>query len=484
VTEILQRFAPLMAPRSVAVLGASPNGKGLGNAYIRRLRAYGYPGAIWPVHPTADSVEDLPAFRSLGETPGEVDYAFVAVAAERVPEALSAARGRVRFAQVMSSGFAETEGGAALQDRLLQAAREGGMRLLGPNCLGTHSPRGRVTFFDEVDPDPGGVGVLSQSGGLSLDILRRGRVRGLRLSALVTMGNCADLGMSDLLEYLLADEQTRVIGLYVEDAGDARRIFDLLRQAAGAKPVVLLKGGQTAEGQRAAASHTGSLAADHRLWLALARQTGMAVTETLDGFLDALLAFQQLAPRPHSPLSRVALFGNGGGTSVLATDAFVRLGFQVPRFEGAAAAAMARIAVPPGSSLANPIDIPANAMRAEDGRVAEAILRAATRHAAPDAMVMHLNMPVLLGYREVDLMGALMQAALRVRAEHPDGGHLVLVLRSDGDPATEALKRECRTRALEAGMAVFEELAPAAEALAALRAHERYVREEAEARDA
>jgi acyl-CoA synthetase (NDP forming) len=382
----------------------------------------------------------------------------------------------------MSSGFAEVEGGEALHHALLAAAASAGVRVLGPNCLGTHSPRGRMTFFDGVDPEPGSVGILSQSGGLSLDILRRGRVRGVRLSALVTMGNCADLGIADLLEYLLADPDTRVIGLYIEDAKDARRIFELLRGAgAGRKPVVLLRGGQTRDGQRAAASHTGSLASDHRLWQALARQTGVAMVETLDGFLDALLAFQLLTPRAGSPVRCVALFGNGGGTSVLATDAFARLGFAVPPFGGAARAALAALPVPPGSSLANPIDVPANALRLEEGRVAEAILRAVVAHAAPDAFVMHLNMPVLLGYAEVDLPGALMASALRVRADFPQAGHFVLVLRSDGDVATEELRRTYRARALAAGIPVLDELPAAAAALAAVRTHERFLHHEAEA---
>jgi len=482
--SVLARFQPLFAPRGIAVLGASPKGGGLGNAFIRRLRAFGYEGAIWPVHPTASEVEGLPAYPSLGDTPDIVDYAFVAIGAERVPDAIAAARGRVRFAQVMSSGFAETEGGEALQARLLEAAAEAGVRILGPNCLGTHVPRGRMTFFDGVDPDPGSIGVLSQSGGLSLDILRRGRVRGLRFSALVTMGNCADLGTADLLEYLLADPDTRVIGLYLEDARDARRIFELLRAAEGAKPVVLLKGGQTGAGQRAAASHTGSLASDHRLWEAMAAQTGVALTETLDGFLDALLTLQLLTPRPESPLRRIALFGNGGGTSVLATDAFARLGFEVPVFTGATATALAALKVPPGSSLANPIDVPANALRLEEGRVAEGILRAVYAHAAPDAFVMHLNMPVLLGYADIDLPGTLMESALRVRADHRSAGHFVLVLRSDGDVATEELRRRFRTRALAAGIPVFEELPAAAAALAALRSYEAFLAQEAQARDA
>lgn len=463
-------FAPLFAPLSIAVLGASPTGAGPGNNYIRALRQYGYAGSIHPVHPTATEVEGLPACRSLAETPEPIDYAYIAIGAERVPEALAAGAGRVRFAQVMSSGFAESEGGAALQDRLLAAARAAGLRLLGPNCLGTHAPRGRVTFTTGVTAEPGSVGVLAQSGGLSLDILRRGERRGLRFSGLVTMGNCADLGPAELLAHFQADPATRVIGLYLEDVRDARALFEALRR--GTKPVVLLKGGQTAEGQRAAASHTGSLASDHRLWQALARQTGTAMVQTLDQFIDALLAFQQLSPRPASPLREVVLFGNGGGTSVLASDEFARRGFRLARFDAAAAAALGALKVPAGSSLANPIDVPAVSLRAEDGRIAARILDVLYGQAAPDAVVMHLNVPVLLAYADFDLLGRLMDAAMEARAGRDGAGHFVLVLRSDGEAETEARRQAYRSRALAAGIPVFDEIPAAAGALAALAAHE------------
>ncbi len=463
-------FTPLFAPRSIAVLGASPSGSGPGNTYIRALRRYGYAGSIHPVHPSATEVEGLRAWRSLGETPEPIDYAYIAIGAERVPEALLAGSGRVRFAQVMSSGFAEAAGGAALQERLVAAARQAGMRLLGPNCLGTHAPRGRVTFTTGVTAEAGSVGVLAQSGGLSLDLLRRGERRGLRFSGLVTMGNCADLGPAELLEHFLADPMTRVIGLYLEDVQDARALFEVLRP--GTKPVVLLKGGQTAEGQRAAASHTGSLASDHRLWQALARQTGTALVETLDQFIDALLAFQQLTPRIASPLREVVLFGNGGGTSVLASDEFARRGFRLARFDAAVTAALAALKVPAGSSLANPIDVPAVSLRAEDGRIAERILATVYGAAQPDAVVMHLNMPVLTSYADFDLLGRLIEAALAARGDHAGAGHFVLVLRSDGEPETEAKRHAYRTRALAAGIPVFEEIPAAAGALAALAAYE------------
>jgi acyl-CoA synthetase (NDP forming) len=468
---VLDRFAPLFRPRGIAVLGASAGGGAPANNFIRHLRDYGFAGPIYPVHPRADIIDGLPPFRSLAQLPEPVDYAFVAIAAPQVPAALREAAGRVRIAQVMSSGFAEAEGGSTREAELVAAAREGGMRLLGPNCLGTHSPRGRLTFIGGMPAEPGRVGIVSQSGGLAMDAMRRGRRRGLGFSGVVTVGNSADLGAADLLEYFLADPETRVVGLYLEDARDGRRLFELMADAE--KPIVLLKGGRSREGQRAALSHTGALATDDRIWAALARQTGAAMVETLDGFVDALLAFQLLAPRPQRPTRRVALFGNGGGASVLAADHFARAELEVSGFGEATAAALRRLALPAGSSIGNPIDVPANILRRNNAEAARDIFDAVLAHGEADAVVVHVNMPVVLDYPRVDILGNLIEAALETGRRHPGQAHLALVLRSDGEPEIEAKKQAYRARALAAGIPVFDELPAAAGALAALAGFER-----------
>ena len=243
--DVVEKFKPLFEPRAIAVIGASTRGDALPNVFIRRLREHGYAGAIYPIHPSAKEIEELPAYRSLADTPQPVDYAYIAIAAAQVPPLLREARGRVRYAQVISSGFGEVDEGRVLQEELVAAARAGGMRLLGPNCMGLYSPRGRVTFADVAALETGHVGVISQSGGLATDIVRRGLNRGLKYSALVSAGNCADVGAAELSEFYLADPQTKVIGLYIETARDGRRLFEALRAARAAKPVVILKGGRT-----------------------------------------------------------------------------------------------------------------------------------------------------------------------------------------------------------------------------------------------
>jgi acyl-CoA synthetase (NDP forming) len=474
-TSVLEQYAPLFTPKTVAVVGASTKGTALPNVFIRRIREFGFEGEIYPIHPSAAEIDGLPAYRTLADTPQPVDYAYIAVSAAQIPAMLAAAAGRVRFAQVISSGFGEVDEGKDLQQQLAEAARAGGMRLLGPNCLGIYTPRGKVTFTEIGPREVGTVGIVSQSGGLGTDIIRRGMSRGLKFSGLITVGNCADLGPSDMLEFYFADPQTKVIGLYIETAQDGRRLFEILRAAQARKPVVMLKGGRTRQGLAAAVSHTGSLAGDDRAWLALSRQTGCILVDTLDEFVDALLVFQTIAPRTQRPTQRVVLFGNGGGASVLATDYFARLGLDVTPFSQPIVDALAALKLPPGTSITNPVDCPVGTLQQEDGRVAEKILDVIYASAEPEALVMHLNLAAFVGRSKPEVLDNLVQAALRVQAHYPGKAHFVLVLRSDDEPELVARRREFRAKASALGIAVYDELSNAGHALSALQAHERFV---------
>lgn len=343
------------------------------------------------------------------------------------------------------------------------------MRLIGPNCLGVHSPRGGLTFVGGATPEPGGVAVISQSGGLAVDVILRGEQRGLRYSAVTTLGNSADLGPADLIEYHLCDPDTKVIGLYVEDVRDGRRFVQRLKEAGARKPVVLLIGGRTAEGRRAAASHTGALAAEARLWDGIAQQTGMMLAETLDEFLDILLICQAEAGRPARPLRRIALLGNGGGTSVLAADAISRTGLSTPEVPGPALQQLEKLGLPPGTGLSNPVDTPAGTLRHREGAVAGEILDILAGADAYDAIIAHVNLPVFTNSanQSVDVIGGLVREAVRVSAL-PDAPRIVLVLRSDGSETTDARQRRDAERARAEGLAVFEEIPQAARALGAM----------------
>jgi acyl-CoA synthetase (NDP forming) len=464
----------LFVPEAIAVVGASASGSGLANNFIRNLKSAGYASRIFPIHPSAKEVEGLPAYRSFAELPQTADYAYISVAADRVPALFETAHGKVRFAQVISSGFAEI-GETALEQRVVAACHAAGARLLGPNCLGIYSAAGRISFIDRVLMEPGSVGVLSQSGGLGVDILRRGQVRGLRLNSLVTLGNSADLTPVDVLRHLLADDAVKVIGLYLEDIKDGRAFFDLLRSQRAPKPIVILKGGRTAAGQRASASHTGALAQDDRLWVALSKQTGAVLVETLDAFLDALIAFQMLTPRISSPTRNVAIFGNGGGTSVLASDAFSRCGLNVPQLAKPALDRLYALALPPGSSVENPVDTPAGTLRQENGAIAAKILECIYEDRDINAIVMHINMPVILSFSNDPILPNLVKAALDVQTKWPGAKHFMLVLRSDGEIDIETERLRYRALAHQLGMPVFGELIDAAKALACVAWYETFL---------
>lgn len=475
--KVLETFRPLVEPRAIAVAGASASSVTLGNEIINHVRNFGFKGGIYPIHPSAEEVEGLRAYRTFADLPETVDYAYISVAAPSIPGLLSGAGGKVRFAQVSSSGFGETVAGKELEGHIVAAARAGGSRLVGPNCIGIYCPKGHLTWVGGVSPAPGPVGIVTQSGGLGTNMIRRGNERGVRFSSLVSVGNSADIGPNDLLEFYLADPDTRVVGLYLEDIKDGRRFFDILRAAAGAKPVILLRGGRSREGQRAAVSHTGAMASDERVWQAAVRQLGLVQAETLDEFMDILLAFQMLTPRPSKPTENVVLFGNGGGISVMGTDIFSSVGLSVPAFSEETRKPLDDLNLPPGTSVENPIDTPRSTLRVEGAGIVEKILEAAYASGDSDALVMHLNIASFVGSADqrFNILENLIQNALHVRARMEAHVHFALVLRSDGSAEADERKRADRTRALALGIPVFDEIPEVAHALAGVSRYERFL---------
>jgi acyl-CoA synthetase (NDP forming) len=474
---IRARFAALFTPNLMAVIGASTNRPNRANLAIDQLLTYGFDREkLIAIHPTATELDGLKAYPSFADTPAPVDYAYVAIPGAGVPDLLRQAKGRLRFAHVTSSGFTES-GNDALQQDLVAAVRESGVRVLGPNCNGGYSPRGGLTFCYDALPDKGSVGVILQSGGLGVDTIRRGNHRGLRFSGVMTVGNCADIGPEDLLEFYFADPETRVVGMYLEGVKDGRRMFDLLRNRAPIKPVVILKGGRSDLGQSAAVSHTGALAGDDRIWQALSRQTGAILAETFDEFIDKLLALQCLTPRPDRPTTEAVLFGNGGGTSVLGVDTFARAGITVAPFRQSTVDMLDALALDPGATYTNPVDAPRPVLISNEGRDAETVLRTIFEQESPQMVVMHINMSVIVSQADDgdELMVNFLDAGERVRRDHPDKAHFLLVLRSDGNPRYEEAKVRYRALALDRGIPTYDELPAASNGVAAISQHEGYM---------
>ena len=463
---VLDQFSPLFQPRAVAVVGASTRTATLANTFIRRMRDFGYPGKLWAVHPTAEEIEGIPTFPSLADTPAEVDYAYIAIGADRIPDIISEAAGNVRVAQVISSGFSEIADGAELEARLVRQAHAAGCRVLGPNCLGTYSPRGGLTFPVDAPKEVGTIGIVSQSGGLTTDIIKRGQVRGLRYSGAVTIGNSADVTPSDLVAFYQADPQTKAIGLYLEDIKDGHGFADMLRALNDAKPIVILRGGSSAQGRTAAASHTGALAGDGRGLEALSRQCSVALVHTVDAFIDALLALQHFELRADRVTKNVTLFGNGGGSSVLGADAFSEWGLDVAPYPQQAVDRLDALGLPPGTSVLNPVDTPVGTLQVEEGWVAGKILDIIYEYARPDAIAMHLNLAAFVGRGDVDPVDNLFQVIEATQKKWPGQAHFALALRTDGSADLDEKRRGYRERARSIGVPVYDEIEPMARALA------------------
>ena len=470
----MHRFNPLFAPKVVAVAGASTSGNAQGNTFLRQLEEAGFDGSVVVIHPTASSIDGYPAVPSFADVPGTVDYAYVAIPSASVPALITSGGGRIRFAQVISSGFGEGDGaGADLAEELLRVARETGTRIVGPNSLGTHSPRGGTSFVGGASAPDGTISVASQSGGLSVDMIRRGRSLGLNFRGVVSVGNALDVDPIELAEYYLADPGTEAIGLYLEYLPDGRRFVDLLRRSGATKPIVVLKGGLTAQGNRAAASHTGAAATDERLWRGLARQFGVTLVETMDEYLHSLLAFQDLAREPRANARDVVLLGNGGGVSVLAADQFARAGVNVPPVSDELLRAADAIEFPPGASILNPIDLPAGVFAREGGTLCSSLLEMVLEQESPGAVVVHLNLGAMLqgpvymaGFR------GFLEAALPMLREHRRTTLPVVVLNSDGSVAADKLRRSLASAAREWRIPVVTDFAGAIRILSTLNDHE------------
>jgi acyl-CoA synthetase (NDP forming) len=442
-------FLPLFEPKAVAVVGASTTRPNFGNMFLDFYKAAGIP--LVAVHPTAREVAGVPAVPSLGLA--DVDYALVAVPAERCPEVVREAAG-IPFVQVMSGGFAEV-GRGDLEGGLTEAARAAGTRLLGPNCMGVYCPRGRQTFVGDGIGPAGSVALISQSGGLAGEVIKVGERRGLAFSRVVTVGNAADVTPAELLSWLAGDAETRAVGLYLEDPRGGRELYEALRTAG--LPVVLLVGGRSGQGQEAAMSHTGGMVSDLRVWEAVAAQTGAALVASQDDLIGVLAFFQAHGSRVTDG-ERVLVIGPSGGAGVLAADAFDRAGVRLdplPEYalEGLGVAA-----------YGNPLEVSVGP-RARAGLVPE-VIDAIVRRAPYGDVVAHVNVQSFFTYGDAAeplyayaraLAGA-QQALPRVR--------ITLVTRN-GECAPAGVEDEVRRIAAVAGIPVYRSMEAAAVAVAA-----------------
>jgi acetyl coenzyme A synthetase (ADP forming)-like protein len=350
-------------PKSVAVIGASRRRGTIGGELLHNLLAAEFEGAVYAVNDKADVVQSLPAYRSVQDIPGRVELAVVAVPAEQVVGvARECAAAGVRSLLVISSGFAETgSDGASRQHELLEVCRAAGIRIVGPNCLGVLNTSPRVRLNATFAPPaavPGGVGFMSQSGGLGIAIVEAASRLGVGLSSFVSVGNKSDLSGNDFLQYWEQDPDTKLAMLYLESFGNPRKFARVARQVSATKPILAVKSGRSAAGARATSSHTGAMLSASDVTVdALFDQAGVIRTDTMHDLFDvAALLSAQPVPRG----DRVAIVTNGGGPGILCADACQAAGVEIAELPAEVRARLAEF-LPAGAALGNPIDMIATA---------------------------------------------------------------------------------------------------------------------------
>ena len=352
----------LFLPDSIAVVGANRERHRIGSEILHNLIATGFTGRLSPVHPTEPVIQGLRAYPRVTAIPWDVQLAVIAVPAAAVEAVVDDCLAKsVGAIVIISAGFSETgEEGRAREQRIVARARAAGCRIIGPNCMGLINTDARVQLnatFSPAYPPAGNIAMSTQSGALGLAILDYARQLNIGISSFVSVGNKADVSGNDLLEYWEHDPQTDVILLYVESFGNPAKFSRVARRISRHKPIVALKSGRSSAGARAAASHTGALAASDDFVDALFHQAGVIRTNTITEMFDvaSLLARQPL-PRGR----RVAILTNAGGPGILAADACQanRLTVATPSAETVSAL---RSLLPAAASVGNPVDMLASA---------------------------------------------------------------------------------------------------------------------------
>jgi acetyltransferase len=347
------RLDQLFAPRSVAVVGVSLRERSVGRVVIRNLRAGGFSGPLSLVNPHHREIEGLAAVVSIDAIHAAPDVAVITAPPDSVPGIIAAAGGKgVAAAVILTAGLGHGPG--SLAETAERAAREKGLRIVGPNCLGVMAPAGNFNAsFATRMPRRGDLAFVSQSGAIVAGMAEWAAQRAIGFSAVVSIGDQLDVDFGDLLDFFALDRATRAILLYVESVKNARKFMSAARAAARAKPVVVVKSGRHTQGAKAAATHTGALAGSDAVYDAAFRRAGLLRVSDLDDLFDAVETLGRL--RPFSG-NRLAILTNGGGVGVLAIDRLVDLGGAVAELSPDTRARLDAV-LPPTWSKANPIDI-------------------------------------------------------------------------------------------------------------------------------
>jgi len=388
----------VLKPRSIAVIGASRRNLTIGNRLFRNLLQHEFTGVVYPVNPKAKVVAAVQTYPSVLDIPGEVDLAIIITPADTVPQLMDECGQRgVRGVIIISAGFGESSPeGKAKQDAILEIAQRYGMRMVGPNCMGIVNTDPEVNMnatFSPVFPPTGGIAMGTQSGALGQTILEYAKNLNIGISTFVSIGNRADVSSNDLLQYWEKDPSTKVILLYLETFGNPKKFIRIARSITPTKPVIVVKSGRTSAGFRAATSHTGAMATAEVASEALFAQTGMIRVDTLEELFEvAHLLYHQPVPQG----KRVAILTNGGGPGIMTADACADRGLELQTLSDESVSKLKSF-LPSRASLANPVDMTAEASPEDYSRALEIL----AHDDGIDIVIVIFIPPILVGAEEV-----------------------------------------------------------------------------------
>ena len=349
-----------LSPKSIAIIGASDKEGSVGRAITSNIMK-GYTGKIFPISPTRDTVFDKKAYKNVLDVPEEIDLAVIITKNDVVSSVLEeCGKKKIKGAIVITAGFKEVnEEGAALERRLGEIAKQYGLRIIGPNCLGVMNLAPQTMMnstFLKVTPKSGGIALVSQSGAICAALVEDASAQGIGFSAVISMGNKVDLNEVDILRILAEHEQTKVIVMYLEDLGNGPEFLKICKQITRLnqvkKPIVVLKSGRSPEGAKAAMSHTGALMGSDEIYDALLKQSGAIRVDTMEELFDYATAFSK---QPLPTQGDLVIVSNAGGPAIISTDACSKLGIKMAKIEEIRPKINA--VIPPWGSSRNPVDI-------------------------------------------------------------------------------------------------------------------------------
>lgn len=470
--DIIETFRTVFYPRSIAVVGASSEAFKSGRNYLAALLNSGYKGAIYAVNNNAAEALGLKTYPSISSIPDMVEYVIVAVPINQVLAVLEdCAVKRVKVVQFFTAGFRELgKEGELLEQKMLDIAKRGGFRIIGPNCIGCGCPAHNfpLAFISKI-PQPGPVAFISQSGGHAESLYQESFARGIHFSKIVSYGNGCDLNSPDFLEYFIYDNDTKIVGAYIEGVRDAKRFFKVISKLSRLKPVVIWKGGVTAEGARAAASHTGSLAASHVIWSAALKQAGVIQVKSLEEMADTLLLFQQLGIPGNMNVGVALLTGiidGGGGMSVAAADILTLSGLNLHPFGQKTREALLQFLPKIGTILRNPLDVGGRGWRTD---ILEKSLQVILEDPAVGILIIHERIDDLLTFQTPEVVDKVNETIIKFHKLNKKPFMMILP-----HSWTDDIRMEVEKKLSSAGIPVFPALERAAVALKNLNTYINY----------